>query len=62
MDAVRAGLIAEDPKTHIITVDENGTPVALCGLGAIIRRLPGQFLTDDPLNCHSCESQLVGSA
>ena len=59
MGGSRAGLIGEDPKTHVICVGEDGALVALCGLGAIVRRLPGDFQADDPLNCHSCDALLA---
>ena len=59
MGGSRAGLIAEDPKTHVISMGNDGVPVALCGLGAIVRRLPGEFQADDPLNCHGCDSLLA---
>ena len=51
----RTGLIAEDQRTHVVTSAPGGTEVALCGLGTIIRRLPGKFQPGDRLNCPRCE-------
>jgi hypothetical protein len=62
MEGAQPGLIAEDPRTHIVTLDDAGALVALCGLGSIIRRLPGRFQSGDPLNCRDCESRQAGPA
>ena len=59
MGGSRGGLIAADPKTHVISVRDDGALLALCGLGAIVRRLPGDFQVGDPLNCQGCDTLLA---
>ena len=54
----RIGLIAEDRRTHLVA-DADGTAVAKCGAGVIVRRLPGRWRAGDQLNCPACEKAFV---
>ena len=51
---VRAGLISEDPRTHVIA-RADGELISLCGAGTIMRWLSGDYQRGDALNCPRCE-------
>lgn len=54
---LETGLVDGDQRTHVAIPKLNG-PVAMCGAGKIVQRVPGFFDPADPKSCQGCVEAL----